>query len=77
MNIKEFINNPDFKQAIKCLDDQFDCHINLRFIKTYPGRYENAGTTVYHDIKRNLSISKSKGFQLGGLPISIMVYNHY
>lgn len=77
MDMAEFMNNPDVKKAIKCLDDQFDCHINLRFMKTYPGRYENVGTTIFSDMKRKMTISKSKGFQLGGLPIDVTVYNHY
>ena len=46
-------------------------------IETRPGEYQNAATQVYREIKKNLSISKSKGFQLGGAPIEIFVYNHY
>lgn len=77
MNIEDFMNHPDVKKAVKCLDDQFDCHINLRFIKSNPGKYENCGTNIFSDLKRKMTISKSKGFQLGGLPIDITVYNHY
>lgn len=77
MDLKEFFNDPDFEKAIDCLNKQFDCRINLRMIKTKPGNYENASTSIYKDIKKKISISKAKGFQLGGLPIEIFIYNHY
>lgn len=77
MNLTEFVHDPNFEKAIDCLNKQFDCRINLRFIQTKPGRYENAATQTFNDIKKKMSISKSKGFQLGGLPIDIFIYNHY
>ena len=77
MNLKEFINDPNFDKAIDCLNKQFNCRINLRVIQTKPGKYENCSTAVYNDLKKKLTISKAKGFQLGGLPIDIFVYNHY
>lgn len=77
LNLKEFFNDPNFDKAVDCLNKQFDCRINLRMIETKPGNYENAATQIYREIKKNLTISKSKGFQLGGAPIEIFVYNHY
>jgi hypothetical protein len=77
MNLTEFVHDPNFEKAIDCLNKQFDCRINLRFIQTKPGKYENAATQTFNDIKKKMSISKSKGFQLGGLPIDIFIYNHY
>jgi len=77
MNLTEFVHDPNFEKAIDCLNKQFDCRINLRFIQTKPGRYENAATQTFNDIKKKMTISKSKGFQLGGLPIDIFIYNHY
>ncbi len=77
MDLTEFYRDPNFEKAIDCLNKQFDCRINLRYIQTKPGNYENAATQVFNDIKKKLTISKSKGFQLGGLPIEIFVYNHY
>lgn len=77
MDLEAFLNDPNFNKAIDCLNKQFDCKINFRIIKTSPGKYENATTTIFNDIKRKLTISKSKGFQLGGLPIDILVYNHF
>ena len=73
---KKFLNEPSFKKAVECLNKQFDCDINLRFFNDRYG-YSNAGTHVMTDIKRNLTISKSKGFQLNGQPIAIYVYNRY
>ena len=76
MDLNTFINDPNYEKAIDGLNKQFNCRINLRFMKTNSGK-GNAGTFVYSDLKKKLTISKSKGFQLGGLPIEIMVYNHY
>ena len=72
---KKFLNEPAFKQAIECLNKQFDCVINLRFFND--NGFPNVGTNVMSDIKRNLTISKSKGFQLNGQPIAIYVFNRY
>lgn len=77
MDLKEFINNSNYEKAIHCLNKQFDCHITLRFFTTPKGLYENTGTLIYDDLKKKIHISKSKGFQLGGLPIDIQTYNHY
>ena len=77
MKLEEFVNDPNFEKGITCLNKQFDCRINLRFMKTRGGIYENCGTEVWDEIKKKLTISKSKGFQLGGLPIDIFVHNHF
>lgn len=77
MDLNKFINNPNYEKAINCLNKQFDCRINLRFFETKKGKYENTGTAIYNDLKKKMTISKSKGFQLGGLPIDIETYNHY
>lgn len=74
LDLDKFINDPNYEKAIDCLNKQFDCRINLRFIKDNHG---NASTFLMNDIKKNLTISKSKGFQLGGLPIDIFVFGHY
>lgn len=77
MDLEKFTNDPNFEKAIDCLNKQFNCRINLRMVQTSPGKYENAGTSIYNDIKKKMTISKSKGFQLGGLPIDIFIYNHF
>lgn len=76
MDINKFINDPNYEKAIDCLNKQFNCRINLRYFK--PGQVtSNAGTYIYPDYKKNLTVSKSKGFQLNGLPIEIMTSAHY
>lgn len=74
MDIQKFINNENYKKAIASLNKQFDANINVRFFKT---RSENVYTSIYNDIASNLSISKTKGFQLNGAAISIFVDGHY
>lgn len=74
IDIEAMINHPKYQEAIDCLNDQFNARLNIRFIKTKAGQ-NNEFTTIYNDIKTHLTISKSKGFQLGGLPIDIFVVN--
>lgn len=76
LDTKKFLNDPSFKKGVDCLNKQFDCNINVRFFADKSG-YENVATPLMRDIKRNLTISKSKGFQLNGQPISIYVYNRF
>lgn len=76
IDTKKFLNNPAFKKGVECLNKQFDCNINLRFFAD-KSTYESVSTTLYNDIKRNLTISKSKGFQLNGQPISITIWNRF
>ena len=73
-SIRQFINSENYKKAIDCLNKQFDCHINIRFINE-PHESDDLFTAIYDNIKQNFSISKSKGFQLNGLPIDIFVLN--
>lgn len=70
LDLKKLVNSPSWTKAINCLNKQFDATINVRFFKA-PA--ENAMTPMYDDIKHNLKISKSKGFQLNGLPIDIYI----
>ena len=74
INLETLINNPKYQEAIDCLNDQFNARLNIRFLKGKElGNSEF--TAVFNDIKTHLTISKSKGFQLGGLPIDIFVTN--
>ena len=74
INLETLINNPKYQEAIDCLNDQFNARLNIRFLKGKElGNSEF--TAVFNDIKTHLVISKSKGFQLGGLPIDIFVTN--
>lgn len=72
--VKQLINNPNWQKAIDCLNKQFNAHINIRFINDDEnGR--GMFTSIWNDIKTNITISKSKGFQLNGLSIDIFVIN--
>ena len=76
-NIKAFQEHPKYIEAIKHLCNQFNCQISLYFheYKDEPDA-TMLYTAVYYDlIAQHLTISKTKGFQLGGLPIQIHAYN--
>ena len=75
INIQKFVNSPNYNKGVKELEEQFDCHIAYKFIKNNEG-YENAGTLTYdpdETYSHQLTISKSKGFQLHGAGIFIVV----
>lgn len=72
--ISDLINNSNYQKAIDCLNKQFNARINIRFIEDVESG-NGLFTSIWTDIKNNLSISKSKGFQLNGLPIDIFVIN--
>lgn len=76
IDMSKFINDPQFKKGVDHLNKQFDCVINLRFFSDKSG-YQNVSTSIMSDMKRKLTVSKSKGFQLGGQPIAIYVFNRY
>lgn len=73
---KDIYQHPKFKQAVKCIDEQFDCKIIIRSfnVKDDKGRTLTDGSTVVmNDLPQKISISKAKGFQLHGTPIEINV----
>ena len=74
INLETLINSPKYQEAIDCLNDQFNARLNIRYIKTQD-KINREFTSIYNDIKTHLTISKSKGFQLGGLPIDIFITN--
>lgn len=76
----KFIHDPNYEKGISALNKQFDCRINLRFLEAGESEKEkqnstNAFTFIMDEVKKNITVSKSKGFQLNGLPIDIMVIN--
>lgn len=75
INIEDLVNNESYQKAVDCLCKQFDAHINIRYINGGDGSELNIYTSIWYDIKTKLHISKSKGFQLNGLPIDIFVIN--
>lgn len=74
---RKFINSPNYQKAIKELEAQFDCHITLKWLQN-DELYDNAYTEIYdrnYMVYNDITVSKSKGFQLHGLPIAIFVWN--
>lgn len=74
INVETLINTKQWQKAIDCLNKQFNARLNIRFITSKGGRNREF-TSIYNDIKTHLTVSKSKGFQLGGLPIDIFILN--
>lgn len=74
MDLKKFATSENYQKGLDCLNKQFNARIIIRFFDKE--EYEsNLFTDIYDDIKTKLTISKSKGFQLSGLPISIFLLN--
>lgn len=69
---KKLIDSPKWNEGVKALENQFNCHLNVRlFDDRFPS---NLYTQIYEDIKQKLTLSKTKGFQLNGLAIDIMIF---
>ena len=78
LDIKKFIDHPSYHKGVRELEEQFQCHISYKWMKDANG-YENAGTYVHTKENAHLpqiTISKSKGFQLHGAGIWIEVWNY-
>lgn len=72
--LKEICRNDKFKEGIKYIEKQFDCHLAIRFfdVKDDEGKEITDGyTMLMGDINQQITVSKSKGFQLHGTPIDI------
>lgn len=60
-----------WKEGVRHIEDQFDCSLRVRYDADKNQR-ANAYTRIdYSEWRPKLKISKSKGFQLGGLDINI------
>ena len=73
-SLKDICRNDKFKKGIRCIEDQFDCQLAIRFynLKDEDGRELTLGQTqLMNDITQPITVSKSKGFQLHGMPIDI------
>lgn len=73
-SLKDICRNDKFKQAIKCIEQQFDCHLAIRFYdaKDSKGKEVTDGyTSIFNDVTQPITVSKAKGFQLHGTPIDI------
>ena len=69
--VKRMMNTPEWKMAVKRLEEQFDCRL---YITSSPEKKDNLGTNMDLNQKREkLIISKSKGFQLSHMRINIEI----
>lgn len=74
LDIDKIAKSEKCKQAIKCLEKQFDCRLSIRWGPSDNSeQHTQAGTLIFrNEYIPNLTCSKSKGFQLGGKEIWIV-----
>ena len=79
INMTTLVNSKNWDNGIKELEKQFDCHITLNFVNDFNSpKSTNASTKMIvedYAYRQKCTVSKSKGFQLHGLPINIYVIN--
>ena len=80
-DINKMVNSPNWHKAIQELEKQFDCHLVIHYLKDDENpRIEDGSTSLAsykHEYRQNVTVSKSKGFQLNGLPITIFLLNNF
>ena len=77
LDIKSMMSSPNWDKGIRSLENQFNCHISFKFVSSKE-EGQNAGTFVHvgdDTLRYDVTISKSKGFQLGGMGIWITGIN--
>lgn len=78
INYFELVNHAKFNKALSELSQQFDCRLSFRVLTNQGKKAGNVATPIVdEEVKHKVTISKSKGFQLNGLPISIITYNSF
>lgn len=79
LDVSKLVNSPKWNLGVKEIENQFDCHLNIHFIHLdeYPDTVTGFTNVIAEnrEHKPKCTISKSKGFQLNGLPISIYLVN--
>lgn len=71
IDLEKLIRSPKWQDGVKALEEQFNCHLNVRF---FDNDYDSTiFTEIYNDIKNKITISKTKGFQLNGLNVAIFI----
>lgn len=75
VDIKKFMESENYGKAIECLNKQFNASIQLKFFK-FDDEGTNFYTSIWNDVKSHVTLSKTKGFQLNNLAISIFCYNN-
>lgn len=79
INMTALVNSKNWDNGIKEIEKQFDCHLSLKFVNSTDNpRSTNASTTVLSEVnqyRQKCTVSKSKGFQLNGLPVNVYIIN--
>ena len=77
-DLTAFTSSEGYKQGISYLEKQFDCHLSVHFAKNPEHNYANSlYTTIYlTQYNDKVQVSKSKGFQLNGLPVTVVCMNN-
>lgn len=76
-SIQQFIESPKYNEGVKHLEKQFDCHLSIYWVRPeeHPDVNSAMSEVVPEMYIKKLTISKSKGFQLSGMPIQIYIVN--
>jgi hypothetical protein len=77
VDIAKMVNSPNWHNAIKEIEQQFDCHLVIHYLKD-GSKQTDASSGVFsigNEYRQNVTVSKSKGFQLNGLPITVYLLN--
>ena len=72
---KAFVNSENYQKAIKALNAQFNCNLSIKFLEAKQSGAETGILT--NTITNNITVSKSKGFQLSGMPVNIYVVGNF
>jgi hypothetical protein len=77
-DITKLTSSQNYKDGIKEIEQQFDCHISLHFKDDvhHPTRNDLFTMIFDHQHADKIRVSKAKGFQLGGLPITLVCVNN-
>jgi len=74
VNTAAIFTTAKWKEGVREIEQQFKCSLNIKYFKD---RDTNCFTPIDPDVWRpKLKISKSKGFQLGGMTIGIGIAGH-
>lgn len=79
IDVQKLVDNPNWSKALYEIEKQFDCHLVVHYVKEENGR-PNASTLMFDEAseyRQKCFISKSKGFQLSGLNVSVYIMNNF
>lgn len=74
-DITKFVSHPEYKKGINCLEKQFDCKLAVHFVDSTEKKNDLATMIFKSQHCDKIYVSKAKGFQLNGLPITIYCQN--